>query len=148
MIILERFCDHPSLGTLGEIYIHGTFFCFTIEQPYRDNKPFKSSIPVGEYKLIQYDSPTYGDSLAFYNPLLNVMVYKDDAQENDRYACLIHSANWASQLQGCVALGSSISWGDHKGESNIMVTNSKSTLKRFREQVKENDQILIKWKHA
>ena len=151
MIELLRFLDHSResdttkpLGCLGEWYIDGEFQCYTIEPPWLDNKPFVSCIPVGEYQLEPYYSQKYGDVVAMVGE--GVVANKHDAKEGDRYGCLVHSANWASQLQGCVAPGKNISWGTRSGHApNIMVTASKTTLKELLPQI-TNETLSIQWK--
>jgi len=134
------------MGVLGELFIDGVFQCYTIEQPWRDNRRFVSCIPDGEYFLIPYHSPKYGEVVAFTNAD-DVVAYQHEANEGDRYACLVHGANWSSQLQGCVALGQNISWGTHSGlRANIMVTNSKGTLKKMLPKL-INQKIKITWSH-
>lgn len=155
MFVLERILDHSResesnapLGCLGELYKDGVFYCYTIEQPYRDNRPFVSSVPVGEYDLKSFDSNKYGRVVALVNHDLNVYANKSEATEDgDRYACLVHAANWSHQLQGCIAPGKNIAWGKHKNfKPNIMVTNSKNTLASVLPQMID-EKLLIRWKH-
>lgn len=148
MIILERFCDQNKLGCFGELYIGGEFICYTVEQPWRDNKPFKSCVPVGHYTLVPFESEKYGSVVALENPELNVYANQSDASEGDRYACLIHAANWSHQLQGCIAPGAALAWGIdvRTNTENLMVTRSRATLKNLL--AKGETDILIRWKHG
>ena len=152
MIILERFCDHnhePPMGCLGEIYIGGEFFCNTIEQSWRDNRRFVSCVPVGEYTLERYVSDKYGEVVALVNHDLGVYARKHEVTDGDRYACLFHAANWSSQLQGCIAPGEALAWGQRseKFAPNVMVTNSRVMLKDFLAEVKDDNRLLIRWRH-
>jgi len=161
MFILELFSDHSReddktapMGTLGELYNEGVFQCYMIGQPWRDNRPFVSCVPVGTYDLIPHNSPHLGKCVAMVNHDLNVYETQAEAQAagGGRYACLVHPANWSSQLQGCFAPGDGISWGTRpdsngtKYKPNIMVTNSRHTLINLLPDL-ENSQLLIRWKH-
>lgn len=157
MIVLERFCDHaretegtPPLGCLGEILIDGQHFCYTIEQPWRHNRRFVSCVPVGRYEVRAFTSPKYGEALVLVNPDLNVVAYHHEAGPDDRYACLVHAANWSHQLQGCIAPGDGISYGQNRAnvntKPNIMVTRSTVTLQALRPLLADQE-LLIRWKH-
>ncbi len=74
---------------------------FTLELPWRDNKPNKSCIPVGEYEVVIRKSPKFGTTY-----------WVKDVP--DRQFILIHSGNWAgdrslgykTHTYGCILLGS------------------------------------------
>jgi len=81
---------------------------YTVERPWDNNAP-GSALPNGPYQLEKATFATRGECYGFVGPL-DDGEYKDSVglwqvPENDRFACLIHSANWPSQLAGCVALG-------------------------------------------
>ncbi len=151
MIILERFLDdprEPAMGCMGELIVEGEHFCYTMEQPWRQNRRFVSCVPVGTYNLISYDSPKYGETFALENEDNDVFVYENEADEGGRYACLFHSANWAHQLQGCIAPGDGKGWAQHRGHPpNLMVTRSRDALARLFPVLEYNHQILIRWRH-
>jgi len=151
MIIIERFLDHSRrtpLGCMGELHIDGQFFCYTIEQPWRENRRFVSCVPVGEYALIPFESTKYGKTFALSNAELNVVPTHAEANDGERYACLFHSANWSHQLQGCIAPGKDIAWGKHgANDENIMVTDSRRTLDKLMPELKDN-RVIIRWKHG
>ena len=71
-IILNR-VNSDDQGTLGILTHNDTILCWIIELPWRNNEPFKSCIPVGNYEVINYR-------------MLNVP---------GRYGILFHSGNWA-----------------------------------------------------
>lgn len=151
MMILERFLDDEDIGVFGKLIINGNFFCYTVEQPWANNQPYKSCVPVGEYELISYRSPKYGDTYALENPALDVYASQEDAHDQDRFACLLHSANWASQLQGCIAFGNDLSWAAHKGKpATLMVTNSRHTTDKVLKLIKDLhiEDLVIRWKHS
>jgi hypothetical protein len=77
---------------------------FTIELPWLNNQANKSCVPDGTYELIPYNSPMHGPTWCLHNPTLNI--YGEwPAPAGGRTSCEIHSANWATQLLGCIALG-------------------------------------------
>lgn len=89
------------------------FNCFTLELPWLNNKPNISCIPEGHYKATRYQSPKHGDVL-----LLGGVIRRTYIE--------IHSGNYTRQIQGCILLGSSISYLDN--DSIPDVTNSKNTI--------------------
>ena len=62
-----------------------------------------SCIPAGVYTLALHDTPRHPRSFAFVNHDLNV--WHEGGPPGSRNACLIHPANWAAELAGCVACG-------------------------------------------
>ena len=104
MKIVRGYTDQ---GTFGRWYSDdGAFICYSLEKPWADNMPFDSCVPEGTYGLVDYDSPKFGETFALVNHDLDVGVYAGDAK---RYAILLHKANWASQLHGCIAPGTILS---------------------------------------
>jgi len=87
----------------------------TIERPWIDappglgGHPETSCVPAGLYELVKHDSPKHPKSFALVNPKLDVWHLPEDVPADRRpyarTAVLIHVANLASQLEGCVALG-------------------------------------------
>jgi hypothetical protein len=62
------------------------------------------------YQLIPYLSPKHGSTWCLHNPDLNVFgqggeYYPLGLPDGARTYCEIHSANFAEQLEGCIALG-------------------------------------------
>lgn len=109
-VVLERFCYHPE-GTLGVIKLAGKEFS-TIERPWLDNAPNVSCIPTGTYLTRWRESPRFG----FTWELRDVQ---------DRTYILIHAANYPSDVQGCIGLGTNL-MGDR-----IAVSNSRKAVKSF-----------------
>lgn len=108
-------------GTQGKLYTYN-FSCYTLELPWRDNKPNISCIPSGEYDAKIRLSPKFGK------------VYWVMEVEG-RSFILIHSGNWAgdvnkgfkSHVNGCILLGKQR--GILLGQ--IAVLNSRITVRRF-----------------
>jgi hypothetical protein len=89
-----------TTGTL----VAGPRTFFTIELPYADNQPNVSCVPAGDYDLIPYTSPVHGRTWRLDNPALNVYGH-GFVPEGGRFDVEIHSANFADQLLGCIAIG-------------------------------------------
>ncbi len=83
--------------TLGELFIDGIHFYYTVEDKVRkpeEPKVFgQTAIPYGTYKVIQTLSPHFG----FITPrLVNVPGFD---------GVLIHSGNTAVDTEGCIIIG-------------------------------------------
>ena len=86
-------------GTPGTLSLADRML-FTIEQPWNDNAQGTSCVPAGAYELVPYLSPSHGATWYLLNHELGV-----GAAGEHRSYCELHSANWARQLEGCIALG-------------------------------------------
>jgi len=79
----------------GSISLPNGYTCYTIERPWLDNKPLISCIPEGEYEVAPFESTKFEKD----NPVYQIL------DVPNRTYILIHVANWAYQLQGCIAVG-------------------------------------------
>ena len=113
MIIKLKRYSYAEYETEGELIVGDKVFA-TIEQPWTPNpngakggKPFESCIPDGMYVLLPFTRPTSGDEVwIIHNPKLGVYRLPEHHEEGEgRDLCLIHKANWASQIKGCIAPG-------------------------------------------
>jgi len=116
-LVLNRTC-HNEFGTFGTLRI-GDVLLHTVEQDWENNQPNVSCIPNGVYELRYFDSPKHGDSYIISNHELNVGRFQGEAT---RFGCLIHKANLASQLQGCIAPG--LGLGFYKGQWSVTSSTS------------------------
>lgn len=89
-ITLERFAYGPS-ATLGRLILDSTIL-YTIERPWLDNTPFQSCIPEGTYPVRKYSSQKYPDVWEI-------------CDVPERSHILIHAANYAKDVQGCIGVG-------------------------------------------
>ena len=106
-------------GIFGTLTVDGTDFkCVTVERPWMDNEPNISCIPEGTYPLkLEY-------SVRFQRKLFELK------NVPNRSEVKIHNANFASQLNGCIALGSDIM--RFKNNRNVHgVVSSVDTLTHF-----------------
>lgn len=93
--------------TLGMLQVAGQHHApiYTLELPWKDNKPRISCVPDGDYKVISHVSPKFGKCW-----------WLQDVP--GRSEILIHQANVASELLGCIALG--LSSGQLKGKPAVL----------------------------
>lgn len=122
-LLRTRRSDH---GTEGALVIGG-FYCYTLELPWRDNRPNISCIPEGTYRARLRRSPKFG------------VVYWVLEVEGRTYI-LVHSGNWAgdralgliTDTYGCILLGMSRGW--LRGQRAVL--NSRYALRKFMETTK------------
>jgi hypothetical protein len=86
--------------TLGQMTLDDGTLIYSLELPWKDNQKDVSCVPLGTYKLIPYTSPKHDSTWYLENEELGV-----GGAGAQRSFCEIHSANWVSQLEGCIALG-------------------------------------------
>jgi hypothetical protein len=124
---LTRFAYFPW-GTFGELSVAGRFWSI-VEQPWNNNEPFRSCIPEGSYEAVKHNSPKWGRCFAIVGE--GVAINQGEAR---RYAILIHPANWADQLQGCLAPGKSlqpIPAGGREWPRSLGVTQSQLAMQEM-----------------
>ena len=115
-------------GTYGKIEA-GTFKSATMENTGK-------LIPAGKYRCTLGLSPRFYEAHADYG-FGRGMVYGVLHVPN-RTHILIHPANWPSQLQGCIALGSAVA--SVEGYTGLL--SSRAAVKAFMEAMKGEDFIL------
>lgn len=91
--------DYLPHCTLGKLHIDGHLFA-TIERAQSGDHP---CIPEGTYKLVPHKSPKFGDVYAFVGG--SCFEYSVPEGHEGRCLILLHPANLASELLGCVAPG-------------------------------------------
>ena len=123
-------CDKQVLGimTLFDDLSFPFFEVRTLELPDEKNQIRISCIPCGEYEVIKRWSEKYGDHFH----ILEVP---------DRDYILIHSANYYTQLLGCVAVG--FSHTDIDGDGYRDVTNSRKALEKLNEHLPKRFDLTI-----
>lgn len=91
-ISIDRFNYSPN-STIGRLNTDGTYYCYSLELPWKGNEHEVSCIVPGRYKVrIDY-------SKHFNAPLPHLL----DVPGRDMIR--IHPANWPRQLLGCIAPG-------------------------------------------
>lgn len=143
-LVLEREPNTPPGCTLGFLILPGVILC-TMELPWissptcKGGKKGVSCVPPGHYKLEKHDSPKHPKTWALVNHSLDVVHYEGDDHDpdEDRATCLLHVANYASQLQGCIGVGLAHAPAP---EGGYMVTNSAKAMQKLRDAVPWTDE--------
>ena len=126
--LVRTYSDEAAIGTLTV----GSDSFYSIEQPWRDNLHGHSCVPEGTYSLIPYESLKHGQTWQLHNPSLNIYG-TGPVPATGRSMCEIHSANWAEQLEGCIALGTTDEpmWNPIAGTVTKAVQNSREAITQF-----------------
>jgi hypothetical protein len=106
-----------------------TFSCFTLELPWLDNKRMVSCIPPGLYTC-KYS----------YSPAFKKNTYRLQ-KVTGRDGILIHSANFFSQLKGCIALGSTLV--DMNKDGELDTAQSRIAIDTFEKFMGYQDFLLL-----
>lgn len=108
--MIELIRDYKSLaGTHGVLTLNGAEY-HTIEKPDLGNTPYESCIPLGDYSLVPFDSPKFGDCFIMVNTDLNVYQFENSPgrPDNGRFLCLfVHRGNEIDNFVGCIGAGPS-----------------------------------------
>ena len=109
------------------MYIDGQFECFTLENPYLDNKNNISCIPTGFYQWRLRDGVLEGSKYEYLHPhIMDVP---------NRNWILIHKGNYPKDTLGCILVGSSIGVD--------AVWNSKEAFDKLMSKLSEDGTIII-----
>ncbi len=142
-LILERYCYSDVQGTFGKI-CGLPFDCFIVEQHWRDNKPFESCVPEGTYHLVPFVSGRWGNTFALVSQENRVFAKKNNVEnDGDRWACIIHTANRAGELQGCLAAGRT----EFALNGEWAVSNSAETTRKLIDYIRTNNIEFLKITH-
>jgi hypothetical protein len=117
LLTLNRFCHAPDgAGVFGTLTIDSApeKRWFTVERPWRNNEAYVSCIPLGLYRLRHGTFQRGGG----YPDLELVEV-------PGRSAIEIHAANFARELNGCIAVGKGLNL------SRWMITESRKALREL-----------------
>lgn len=109
-IVLVRYED-TGTETFGKLTVLDETFQ-TIERPWipcaehPGGTNGTSCVPRGEYQLVLHDTPTHPKTWALVNAELGVYHIPDSVPSSGgRSSVLIHPANYAHELLGCIAPG-------------------------------------------
>jgi hypothetical protein len=83
----------PDAPTLGELFIEGVHFCFTLEDPDLNNRVDVSCIPTGVYQVMAMYS------VRFERDMPRVLGVPG------RTGILLHMGNTDADTEGCILLG-------------------------------------------
>lgn len=102
--------SHGAACTEGKMQLD-RLLLYTMELPwvalegFPGGAPDKSCVPAGVYALECHDTAKHPRTFALVNRDLFVIHEPDPTLPNARVACLLHSANYPEELEGCIALG-------------------------------------------
>ena len=108
---VRRDAVDPGAPTTGELFVEGEHFCFTLEDPWINNRVGQSCIPVGSYRVVLTESARFGRPMPL---LLDVP---------GRVAIRIHPGNTDQDTEGCLLVG------DKRLGDEIL--NSRAAFSRF-----------------
>ncbi len=117
-VTIHRHGSIPGQGTFGTLRVMGAggqvFSCVTVEREWKDNEPFVSCIPAESYRM---KKTSHQGRYACWQV----------QRVKGRWGINMHMANLASELQGCIALGSAFGFVSGKWA----VINSRDTYAKF-----------------
>ena len=137
-VTLKRFSDDTkqSLGILSFIKDDGQLFvCKTLELPWKNNQSNVSCIPAGSY------SCKYTRSNRMSTEKRHDVFTYEVLSVPERGGIRIHSANFFSQLLGCIALGDAHQ--DINSDNEMDVVHSGATITSFENLLEKQDFKLI-----
>lgn len=82
-----------SISTIGELFVDGAHFCWTIERPIATSDGSPIAIPTGIYKVQMLFSP-------HFNKVVPHLVDVPGRTEIE-----IHPANYPTDVKGCIGVG-------------------------------------------
>lgn len=118
-----------GVETLGDLN-YCTFKCDTLELPWKFNKKQISCIPVGAYLWKKVPA-----TAAIPYPHISIL----DVPGRD--GICIHSANYFTQLKGCIAVGDKEVDINKDGQTDV--ANSKNTFSKLMDLLPEEGEIII-----
>jgi len=142
-IILRREPRQPDHRcTLGLLFV-GDLSLVTIERPWVPTPKGKggtkgiSCVPLGTYRLERHNSDAHPMTWALVNHELDVAHWEgQDPDPHVRTTVLIHAANWASELRGCIAPGTRTA----TSAQGYMVQESRKAMELLRKAVPWTDE--------
>jgi hypothetical protein len=134
MLKLTRILYHSG-ATYGYLtHPDGLTLC-TVERPWRSNAPYISCVPEGLYELVPHDGIKFHGTWALVNEPMGV--YHLPVDKAKRSAIVIHAANTADELQGCIAPGKEFAEIMGAGHNKPLgVTDSRAAMEELRAAMK------------
>lgn len=87
--------ESSAQGMLGVLKINKAVFCFTLEPPDKENKPYVSCVPAGQYICSLVQSPRHGETY-------------EVKEVHERSQILFHPGNTVDNTEGCILPGSTV----------------------------------------
>lgn len=131
-LILTREIQEDKDGNFGTLTLDGKEICKTVERRWHDNQFQISCIPQGTYHYKKRFSEKYQWHWHIYDV-------------PDRDYILIHNANWAHQLKGCVGVGRefAVMKDDKTGITARGVTASRLTMDMLRKILPDEGVLIV-----
>lgn len=101
----------------------------SIERGWRDNESRVSCVPSGAYECVLEYSPRFDKELWELKDVPN------------RSECKFHAANYARQLNGCIALGKARV--DLDGDGQIDIASSRQAMKEFHKAMGDDKKAIV-----
>jgi hypothetical protein len=146
-LLLRREKPQPSPDcTLGFLFGPGDLSVVSIERPWvpwdkgRGGTKGISCIPLGTYRLVRHNTEAHPMTWALVNEDLDVIHQPRADRPHARTAVLIHSANWAHELRGCIAPGTRAACDD---EGRYMVQESRRAMALLKQRLPWTDEHTI-----
>lgn len=131
VLTLTRFAS-LNHGTIGRLTYKDKSW-WSIERPWLDNAPNISCIPVGRYTMRRfYDVHNYRSSKS-----IDGAYVWEICDVDGRTVILVHVANWASNVEGCIGLGT----GLYKNLTGV--SSSRNAIKEFYRATSNEDEMII-----
>ena len=133
---------HLDYCTLGRMAV-GERSWPTIERPWIAGDIIgRSCVPTGRYRLERHNSEAHPNTWALVNPALGVWHQPQDIPNGiagGRCSILVHPANWAYELLGCIAPGK-----DHVQTKGLWgVTRSRDAMNEVTQVLKVSYDLYI-----
>jgi hypothetical protein len=120
--------------TLGKCTVDGEFVGYSLEKGWKDNKKNVSCIPSGVYDVVLEYSNRFKKELWEIKGVPN------------RSECKFHAANFAYQLEGCIALGVAVK--DIDGDGIPDVAGSRIAMRKFHKVLSGEEKACLRIERA
>ncbi len=138
-LILRREPKQPDAKCMLGLLFLGDLSLVSIERPWIPTELSKggtkgiSCVPVGTYQLVKHNSEAHPMTWALVNPDLDVVHFQgEDDNPNARSVVLIHPANYAEELRGCIAPGTRTS---SRPGGGYMVVDSRKAMRLLQQRM-------------
>lgn len=142
-LVLRRETTQSSADcTLGLLFVGDLTLC-TIERPWIPSDKGKggakgiSCVAPGNYRLVRHDTELHPMTWALVNEELDVIHQPHPDRPYARTAVLIHPANWAHELRGCIAPGKRT---ERDSVGRYMVAESRKAMKMIQDRLPWTDE--------
>lgn len=126
VLIRDTYTPNETLGTMtvnGQLYQTMERPWIPGDQPGEDGgEPHMSCVPEGTYDLVLHNTIKHPRTFALVNDALDVVHNKTPGKRDN---VLLHAANWARELEGCIAPGRE----RLESDSEWMVTESRACMR-------------------